>query len=108
MAPVADAFIAAIIDAVLDVFLDACIDFLGIFIAFRAFPWRARSGGATAFAAFITFIAMARDQLVFPQRRYQADDFMSQNGYGCVLTLPLLLLPLLLLLLLLLLQDDDG
>ena len=51
---------------------------------------------------------MARDQLVFPQRRHQADDFMSLNGYGCVLTLPLLLLPLLLLLLLLLLQDDDG
>ena len=78
------------------------------FDAFMAFLWRARSGGAAAFAAFITFIAMARDQLVFPQRRHQADDFMSLNGYGCVLTLPLLLLPLLLLLLLLLLQYDDG
>ena len=47
--------------------------------------WRARNGGAAAFAAFITFIAMARDQLVFPQRRHQADDFMILNGYGCVL-----------------------
>ena len=56
-ASVVDAVIAAFIDAVLDVFLDAFIDFLGIFIAFMAFPWRARSGGAAAFAAFITFIA---------------------------------------------------
>ena len=123
---------ASVVDAVIAAFIDAVLDFLGIFIAvmalpwrarnggaaafaafitfiaFMALPWRARSGGAAAFAAFITFIAMARDQLVFPQRRYQADDFMSQNGYGCVLTLPLLMLPLLLLLLLLLLQDDDG
>ena len=40
--------------------------------------------------------------------KLQADGFMSANGYGCVLTLPLLLLTLVLLLLLLLLQDDDG
>ena len=86
-------------------------------------------GGAAAFAAFIAFIAMARIQFASgrsttlrkpedgschqPERislKLQADGFMSANGYGCVLTLPLLLLTLvlLLLLLLLLLQDDDG